>query len=223
MCSTSSPRSSGRSRDAEVGLQVRRARSPTRSRAASAGQLGRVEHLQARVLVEQRLELGQLVVGLGAHHRRHEVVDDRRVRAALGLHALAGVVDDERVDERQRRRAPRRARTRRDSASILPGSHSSVPCLPRWTIASAPQSRVEPAVAGEVVVRGRRARGRGRCRPGPRRSRAAAGSRRARRRARARRSRSPRRRRSGRPAAGPSCSSIALAQLRRAASRTSRR
>ena len=103
------------------------------------GQLGRVEHLQARVLVEQRLELGQLVVGVGAHHRRHEVVDDRGVRAALGLHALAGVVDDERVDERQRRRARRRARTRADSASILPGSHSSVPCLPRWTIASAPQ------------------------------------------------------------------------------------
>jgi len=29
-----------------------------------------------------------------------EVVDDHRVRAALGLHALAGVVDDEGVDER---------------------------------------------------------------------------------------------------------------------------
>ena len=52
-------------------------------------QLGRVEHLEPRVLVEQRLELGHLVVGVGAHHRRHQVVDDHRVRAPLGLHALA--------------------------------------------------------------------------------------------------------------------------------------
>ena len=69
-------------------------------RFASVGSFGGVERLGARVVVEQLLELGQLVVGLGAHHRRHEVVDHHRVGAALGLHALAGVVDHERVEER---------------------------------------------------------------------------------------------------------------------------
>ena len=154
MCSTSVADVVGPLVDAEVGLQVGRLDRRPDPR-AEAGQLRRVEHLEARVLVEQRLELGELVVALGAHHRRHEVVDDRRVRAALGLHALAGVVDDERVDERQSSRARRRARTTRSARASCPAVHSSVPCLPRWTIASAPQSRVEPAVAGQVVV-GRR-------------------------------------------------------------------
>ena len=63
--------------DVEVGLQVGALDRRPDAR-SEAGQLGRVEHLQARVLVEQRLQLGHLVVGVGAHHRRDEVVDDRR-------------------------------------------------------------------------------------------------------------------------------------------------
>ena len=74
--------------------------SSVQMRFASVGSFGGVERLGARVLVEQLLELGELVVGLRAHHRRHEVVDHDGVGAALGLHALAGVVDDERVEER---------------------------------------------------------------------------------------------------------------------------
>ena len=54
-----------------------------------------------RVLVEQLLEPGDVAVGLGAGHRRDQVVDDRGVRAALGLRALARVVDQEGVDQRQ--------------------------------------------------------------------------------------------------------------------------
>ena len=64
--------------------------------AARTGEIG-----DGRVFVQQLLQLGQLAVGVGAGHRRHQVVDDGGVAAALGLGALAGVVDDERVDQRQ--------------------------------------------------------------------------------------------------------------------------
>ena len=69
--------------------------------AADRRQLGRVHRRDVGVLVEQLLEAGDVAVGLRARHRRDQVVDDRGVRAALGLRALAGVVDQERVDQRQ--------------------------------------------------------------------------------------------------------------------------
>ncbi len=202
MCSTSAPRSSGRSRDVEVGLQVGaldRRPDPRRERR----QLRRVEDLQARVLVEQRLELGHLVVGVGAHHRRHEVVDDHRVRAALGLHALAGVVDDERVDERHvaERRVGRALGRQREHLAGQPLERAVLAEVDDRVRAPAPR-RSSGSRRGSGAWAA--ARGRGRCRPDPRRSRAAAGSRRARCRAPARRSRSPRRRGSDRRAAGPS-------------------
>ena len=69
--------------------------------AADGRQLGRVHRRDVGVLVEQLLEPGDVAVRLRAGHRRDQVVDDRGVRAALGLRALAGVVDEERVDQRQ--------------------------------------------------------------------------------------------------------------------------
>ena len=69
--------------------------------AADGRQLGRVHRRDVGVLVEQLLEPGDVAVRLGARHRRDQVVDDRGVRAALGLRALARVVDQERVDQRQ--------------------------------------------------------------------------------------------------------------------------
>ena len=54
------------------------------------------------VLVDEQLQLRERSVGLGPGERRGEVVDDDRLRPALGLGALAGVVDDERVEVRQR-------------------------------------------------------------------------------------------------------------------------
>ena len=65
------------------------------------GQLAGVERGDVGVLVEQLFEAGDVAVGFGAGHRRDEVVDQHGVGAALGLGALARVVDQERVDQRQ--------------------------------------------------------------------------------------------------------------------------
>ena len=63
-------------------------------------QLGRVEAWTWAYVVEELLEAGQLVVGVGPGHRGQQVVDDHGVGPALGLGPLARVVDDERVQER---------------------------------------------------------------------------------------------------------------------------
>ncbi|MNZ51945.1 hypothetical protein D3C78_697770 [compost metagenome] len=62
----------------------------------------RVEQLRLVVLVGQQFQVTQGPIGFGAGQRRHQVVDDHRLGAALGLGTLARVVDDERVDVRQR-------------------------------------------------------------------------------------------------------------------------
>ena len=54
------------------------------------------------VFVDQRFEVLQRAVALGAGQRRRQVIDDHRDGAALGLRALAGIVDDERIEMRQR-------------------------------------------------------------------------------------------------------------------------
>ena len=86
---------------------------------------------------------------LGPGQRRHEVVDDGGVGTALGLGPLAGVVDEERVDQRQvaeRRVGPQAA----ESATVLPGSHSSVAVL----------AKMDDGVGAETAVRDRAASGR---------------------------------------------------------------
>ena len=87
-----------------------------------AGQLRRVERGDVGVLVEQLLEPGDVAVGLGARHRRDEVVDERGVRAALGLRPLPRVVDQERVDQREGRRARRRCRSSRSCPASCPAA-----------------------------------------------------------------------------------------------------
>ena len=84
--------------------------SRSRSAARAAVRISRRKQLRARriererlvVLVDQPLEIAQRAVALGARQRRHQVVDDHRLRPALGLRALARVVDDERIQVRQR-------------------------------------------------------------------------------------------------------------------------
>ena len=54
------------------------------------------------VLVDEQLHLRERAVGFSPCERGREVVDDDRLGPALGLGALAGVVDDERVEVWQR-------------------------------------------------------------------------------------------------------------------------
>ena len=61
-----------------------------------------VERQGLDVLVHLAFQLQQRAVGFGAGERGHQVVDDDGLRAPLGLAALAGVVDDEGVQVRQR-------------------------------------------------------------------------------------------------------------------------
>ena len=66
----------------------------------------------------------------GAFQRRRQMADGDRAEPPLGHRRLAGIVDDERVDHRQAARSATGAQAA-DSATALPGSHSSVPWVPR--------------------------------------------------------------------------------------------
>ena len=118
------------------------------------GDLRRVERLDLGVLVEELLEAGELVVGVGARERGHEVVDDHRVGAPLGLRPLAGVVHDERVEERQVAEGgvgragggePDALAREPFERAVLAGVHDRVRA----------EAGLQPAVEGEVVMRGR--------------------------------------------------------------------
>ena len=150
----------------------------------------------------------------------------RGVRPALGLGALAGVVDQERVDQRQVAQRGVGAAARRTCRAFLPGSHSRVPCLPRCTTACGAEARA-PATGRRPGSGGWAAGpGRGRSRPGSPRTRAAAGpaGRRCRRAARPARSRRRGRVRStySSPGGGPQALGHRCRAGRRAARRTTR-
>lgn len=118
---------------------------------ADGGQLAGIQRGHVGVLVEQLLQTRDVAVGFGARHRRDEMVDEHRVRAPLGLGALAGVVDQERVDQRQvaqrgvgpasRRHAQRLAR-QPFQVAVLAQVHDRVSA----------ESDVQPTVGGQVMV-----------------------------------------------------------------------
>ena len=91
----------------------------------------RVERRGARIFVEQALDFSRLRGESRFDERRRHMADRHRAGAPLGLRRLAGIIDDERIDERRRRRAAPPARKTGPSITDLPGSHSSVPCVPR--------------------------------------------------------------------------------------------
>ena len=62
----------------------------------------RIEPLRLGELVEQALELQRCSMSAGGDQRRRQMADGRRADAALGLRRLAGIVDDERIDDRRR-------------------------------------------------------------------------------------------------------------------------
>jgi len=95
----------------------------------------RVERLCLREFVEQGFQLARRAVRARFDERRREMADRHRADPALGLRGLAGIVDDERIDHRHGPSVASAAQSR-ESATALPGSHSSVPCAPRWMSAS---------------------------------------------------------------------------------------
>ena len=64
-------------------------------------QLAGVEGLHLVILVHELFQPGDVVVHLGPHHGRDEMVDHHGMRAPFGLGAFAGVVDDEGIDQGQ--------------------------------------------------------------------------------------------------------------------------
>ena len=70
----------------------------------------RIERLRLREFVEQPFELERRAMRPGGDQRRRQMADRDRADAALGLRRFAGIVDDERVDDRRRARAGLRAR-----------------------------------------------------------------------------------------------------------------
>ena len=124
---------------------------------ADGGQLARVQRGDVRVLVEQLLESRDVAVGFGARHRRDEVVDERGVRAPLRLGALAGVVDEERVDQRQVAERGVGA-ARRGHAQRLAGQPLQVAVLAEVHDGVGAEPVVQPVVGGQVVVARRQVR-----------------------------------------------------------------
>ena len=111
------------------------------------------------MLVEQLLEPGDVAVGLGPRHRRDEVVDERGVRAALGLRPLTRVVDQERVDQGKvaergvgaaARAHPQRLARQPLQVAVLAQVHDRVGAEAALVL-----RRGEPAVGAQVVVRRR--------------------------------------------------------------------
>ena len=61
-----------------------------------------VEHLRLRQLLDQLLHGRRFAMQAGIGHRRRQVPDHDGGGAPLGLSRFAGIVDDERIDERER-------------------------------------------------------------------------------------------------------------------------
>ena len=103
------------------------------------GQFGRVKLFSRIILVDEVCQLRQCTVGPRTRHRRRHVVDNRCVNAPFRLAAFTRIVDDKWIDQRQVREE-KIGKQELLRPTLLPGSHSSVPCFPMCTIASARHS-----------------------------------------------------------------------------------
>ena len=70
----------------------------------------RIEPLRLGKFVEQAFQFERCPLRSGGDQRRRQMADRRRADAALGLRRLAGIVDDEGIDHRRRRRGELPAR-----------------------------------------------------------------------------------------------------------------
>ena len=116
-------------------------------------QLLRVHSLSAGVLVHQLLAAGDVAVAVGSRHGGHEMVDDDGVTAALGLSALARVVDDERVKVGQVRQA-HLGQTRARKPNSLARRPLQRAMLAEMRDGVGSESVPQPAVECHVVMRG---------------------------------------------------------------------
>lgn len=126
---------------------------------ADGRELCRVHGGDLGVLVQELFEAGDVTVAVGAGHRRHQVVHQGGVHTALGLGALAGVVDQERVDQREVTQRGVGA-AGGGQARVLAGQPLQIAVLAEvdhrvGAEAVVVRGRGDPAVGGEVVVRGR--------------------------------------------------------------------
>ena len=131
---------------------------------ANRGEFRGIESRDVRVLVEELFESCDVAVGFGPRHGRDQVVDEHRVRSTLGLGALARVVDQERIDQRDVaergigaalcRHSQRLARQPLEVA-VFADVHDRVGAEARDVLCST-GSTGEPAIGGEVVMRGRK-------------------------------------------------------------------
>ena len=62
---------------------------------------GGVETIGGRIFVQQTFEPAQAVRHRGLFQRRRQMADGDGTQAPLGLRGLAGIVDDEGIDDRQ--------------------------------------------------------------------------------------------------------------------------
>ena len=109
------------------------------------------------MFVHQLLQLGDVAVGISGGHRRYQVVDDGGVGAPFRLGAFAGVVDDERVEQRNIvQRHLRVAGLRQTDALARQPFQSAM--LADMDHRIRPKHLAQPAVIGDVMVRRRQIR-----------------------------------------------------------------
>ena len=75
---------------------------PLEDERGDGARAARIEPLRLGEFVEQPFELERRAMRPGGDQRRRQMADRRRADAALGLRRLAGIVDDERIDDRRR-------------------------------------------------------------------------------------------------------------------------
>lgn len=126
---------------------------------ADRRELRRVHRRDLGVLVQELFEAGDVPVAVGTCHRRYEVVHQGGVDAPLGLCPLARVVDQERVDQREVAQGGIGA-AGGGEAGVLAGQPLQVAVLAEVDHRVGAEAVVvggsgDPAVGGQVVVRGR--------------------------------------------------------------------
>ena len=112
----------------------------------------RIARFGRGIFVDQRFERRRWAVALGARHRRHQMVHDDSRRPPLGLRALARIVDDERIDHRQR--TERRFRiTALRKRQRLPRQPFEIAMLAHVHERVGGKFLAEPEVEGEIGMR----------------------------------------------------------------------